>query len=142
MDNQRTVELSLENTGLIIVDMQAEAEGFTLLLDTREALPELPSTIVASTREFASSNPEKAVRFLKALGKAMELIRRDKDRAIALGKSQGLRGDVAFERKALDYYAQDLDIRLKKENIAALLKQIDVSDPPQKYFLTRAIAVR
>jgi len=126
--------------------VQAEAEGFTLLLDTREALPELPSTIVASTREFASSNPEKAVRFLKALGKAMELIRRDKDRAIALGKSQGLRGDVAFERKALDYYAQDLDIRLKKENIAALLKQIDVSDPPQKYFddsyLTRAIAVR
>jgi ABC-type nitrate/sulfonate/bicarbonate transport system substrate-binding protein len=114
--------------------VQAEAEGFTLLLDTREALPELPSTIVASTREFASSNPDKVVRFLRALGKAMELIRRDKDKAVALGRAQGLRGDVAMERKALDYYAQDLDIRLKKENIAALLKQIDVSDPPQKYF--------
>jgi hypothetical protein len=51
-----------------------------------------------------------------------------------------------MERKALDYYAQDLDIRLKKENIVALLKQIDVSDPPQRYFddsyLTRALAVR
>jgi hypothetical protein len=28
----------------------------------------------------------------------------------------------------------DLDIRLKKQNIAALLKQIDISDAPQKYF--------
>lgn len=126
--------------------VQAEKEGYVLLLDTREALPELPSTIVASTRQFASSNPDKVVRFLRAVGKAMELIRRDKDKAIALGKSQGLRGDVTMERKALDYYAQDLDIRLGKENIAALLKQIDVAETPQKYFddiyLTRAIAVR
>ena len=126
--------------------VQAEKEGYVLLLDTREALPELPSTIVASTRQFASSNPDKVVRFLRAVGKAMELIRRDKDKAIALGKSQGLRGDVAMERKALDYYAQDLDIRLGKENIAALLKQIDVAETPQKYFddnyLTRAVGVR
>ena len=46
----------------------------------------------------------------------------------------------------MDYYAADLDIRLKKENIAVLLKQIDISDPPQKYFddtyLTRAAGFR
>ena len=126
--------------------VQAENDGFTLLLDTRELLPEIPSTIVASTREFASSSPDKLARFLRALGKAMDLIRRDKDKAVALGRSQGLRGDLALERKALDYYADDLDIRLKKENIAALLKQIDVSDTPQKYFddsyLTRALGLR
>ena len=126
--------------------VQAAKEGFTLLLDTREALPELPSTTVASTRDFANAHPDKVVRFLRALAKAMDLIRRDRDKAIALGKSQGLRGEVAIERKALDYYADDLDIRLKKENITALLKQIDVSEAPQKYFddayLTRAIGVR
>jgi ABC-type nitrate/sulfonate/bicarbonate transport system substrate-binding protein len=126
--------------------VQAEKEGYVLLLDKREALPELPSTIVASTRQFATANPDKVVRFLRALGKAMELIRRDKDKAIALGKSQGLRGDVTIERRALDYYVQDLDIRLGKENIAALLKQIDVQEAPQKYFddtyLTRASALR
>jgi len=53
---------------------------------------------------------------------------------------------VAVERKALDYYVPDLDIRLKKENIAALLKQIEISDAPQKYFddtyLTRAVGPR
>jgi ABC-type nitrate/sulfonate/bicarbonate transport system substrate-binding protein len=126
--------------------VQAESDGFTMLLDTRETLTEIPSTIVASTREFAGSNPDKAVRFLKALDEANDLIHRDKDRAVALGIRHGLRGDIAVERKALDYYVADLDIRLKKENIAALLKQIDISDPPQKYFddtyLTRAIGPR
>src|SRR5438309_2268128 len=126
--------------------VQAENDGFTMLLDTREMLTEIPSTIVASTREFVASRPDKAVRFLKALDEANDLIHRDKDRAVALGIRHGLRGDIAVERKALDYYVADLDIRLKKENIAALLKQIDISDPPQKYFddtyLTRAVGPR
>jgi ABC-type nitrate/sulfonate/bicarbonate transport system substrate-binding protein len=126
--------------------VQIESEGYPVLLDTRDSLPEIPSTIVASTREFTGSSPEKVARFLRALSRAMELIRKDKDRAIVIGRNQGLRGDVALERKALDYYADDLDIRLKKENIAALLKPIGISDPPQKYFdetfLTRAAALR
>ena len=86
------------------------------------------------------------MRFLRALDKANDLIRRDKEKAVALGIRHGLRGEIAIERKALDSYAADLDIRLKKENIAALLKQIDISDAPQKYFddacLTRAIGSR
>jgi ABC-type nitrate/sulfonate/bicarbonate transport system substrate-binding protein len=126
--------------------VQAEKDGFVLLLDTRETLTEIPSTIVASTREFASSSPDKVVRFLRALAKAMDLIRRDKDKAIALGRSHGLRGDSVIERKALDYYADDLDVRLNRENISALLKQIEIAEPPQKFFdetyLTRAIGLR
>ena len=86
------------------------------------------------------------MRYLRAIAKAMELIRRDKDKAIALGRSHGLRGDSAIERRALDYYADDLDVRLKRENVSALLKQIEIAEAPQKYFdetyLTRAIAPR
>ena len=36
-------------------------------------------------------------------------------------------------QRFLDYYVADLDIRLKKENIAARLKQNDTSDAPEKY---------
>jgi hypothetical protein len=50
------------------------------------------------------------------------------------GIRHGLRGDLAVERRAWDYYADDLAIGLKQESIAALLKQIDISEPPQKYF--------
>jgi ABC-type nitrate/sulfonate/bicarbonate transport system substrate-binding protein len=126
--------------------VQAENEGFTVLLDTRETLTEIPSTVVASARDFTTSSPDKMVRILRAFAKAMDLIRRDKEKAMALGLRHGLRGDIAIERKALDYYVDDLDIRLKQENIAALLKQLEISEPPQKYFdetyLTRAMAVR
>jgi NitT/TauT family transport system substrate-binding protein len=122
--------------------VQAEKEGFKVLLDTRDVLTEIPANIVASSRQFVNSGSDKTVRVLKAYAKATDLIQRDKDRAIALGIRHGLRGDVAVERKALDYYAADLGIDLKHEAVSALLKQIDISEPPQRYFedayLTRA----
>ncbi|HEX6440250.1 MAG TPA: ABC transporter substrate-binding protein [Candidatus Binatia bacterium] len=123
--------------------VQAENDGFTILLDVRDSLADLPSNIVASTKDFARSNPDKTIRFLRALGKAMDLIRQDKDKAIALGRTNGLRGDAAMERKALDYYVQDLDIGLNKNNVEALLRLLDISDPAEKFFddtyLKRAI---
>ena len=123
--------------------VQAERDGFTVLLDVRDSLAELPSNIVASTKEFATSNPDKTTKFLRALARAMDLIRRDKDKAIALGRASGLRGDAAIERKALDYYVQDLEIGINKNNIEALLRLLDISNPPEKFFdetyLSRAL---
>src|SRR5687768_7157720 len=49
--------------------VQAENEGFTVLLDTRETLTEIPSTVVASARDFTSSSPDKMVRILRAFAK-------------------------------------------------------------------------
>jgi hypothetical protein len=61
-----------------------------------------------------------------------------------LGKANGLRGDAVMERKALDYYVQDLDIRINKNNVEALLKLLDIADPPERFFddtyLSRALA--
>jgi len=74
----------------------------------------------------------------------MDLIRHDQDKAIALGRANGLRGDAAMERKALDYYVQDLDIGINKNNVEALLRLLDISDPAEKFFddtyLKRAVS--
>ena len=124
--------------------VQAEKDGFAIILDVRDSLAELPSNIVASTKEFARSNPDTTTRFLRALARAMDLIRQDKDKAITLGRANGLRGDTAIERKALDYYVQDLDIGINKNNVESLLKLLDISDPAEKFFdhtyLNRALA--
>jgi NitT/TauT family transport system substrate-binding protein len=114
--------------------VQAEKEGLPVLLDTRDSLAEFPSTVVASTREFTAAQPDQAVRFLRALSKGMDFIQKNKDKAVAMGKAQGLRGDLAVERKALDYYADDLEIKLTPSNVAALLKIVDSSEPAAKYF--------
>ena len=106
-------------------------------------MSEIPSNIITSTHEFGASNGEKLVRFLRGLAKAMDFIRRDKDKAIAIARANGLRGDAAVERKALDYYAEDLDLRLKRDQVAVYLKLLDISEPADKFFdnsfLTRAI---
>lgn len=114
--------------------VQAEKDGLPVVLDTRDSLAEFPSTVVASTREFTSSNPDKVVKFLRALARGMEFIQNNKDKAITVGKAQGLRGDLAVERKALDYYAADLGLGLTKSNVSSLLKMTDGAEPPEKYF--------
>jgi ABC-type nitrate/sulfonate/bicarbonate transport system substrate-binding protein len=114
--------------------VEAEREGFKVVLDVRDALSEIPSNIVTSTKEFSGSNGDKLVRLLRAWAKAIDFIKRDKDAAIALGKANGLRGDAAIERKALDYYAEDLDLRLKREQVAVYLRMLDIFEPPDKFF--------
>jgi len=114
--------------------VQAEKDGYTIVLDVRESLADIPSNIVASTVEFAKSNPDQMSRFLRALARGTDLIRHDKDKAIALGRANGLRGDPAIERKALDYYVDDLNVRLSKNNVEALLKLLDISDSSEKFF--------
>jgi len=123
--------------------VQAEKDGFNILMDVRDTLTEVPSNVVTATKEFTKANPDRLVRFLRAVNKGIDLIKRDKDRAIAIGKANGLRGDLAIERKALDYYVDDLHLRIKKEQIGAYLKLLDINESPDRYcgssFLTRGI---
>jgi NitT/TauT family transport system substrate-binding protein len=126
--------------------VRVEEEGFPVLLEIGKAIPEFPFTVVVATKKFATSNPDKVAGVLRALAKAIDLIRKDKDRAIELGKAHGLRGDVRVQRKALDYVADDFEIRVKKDHLAALLNVLGIRKGPEEFFddtfLTRALPGR
>lgn len=126
--------------------LTVEKEGFPVLLEVGKVLPEFPSTVLVVTKVFAASNPDKVVGMLKALAKAIDLIRRDKDRAIEMGKDHGLPGDPTFQRRALDYMADDFQVRLKTENLAAYMNVLGIGGEPEKFFddsfLKRALSGR
>jgi ABC-type nitrate/sulfonate/bicarbonate transport system substrate-binding protein len=121
-------------------------EGFPIVLDVGKAIPELPSTVLVSTQNFAKSNPNAVTAVLRALDKSMALIRHDKDTAVQIGKAYGLRGEASLERRALDYYAEDFNVRLRREGVAALLKLLEIKGDPSDFFtesfLEQAITVR
>jgi NitT/TauT family transport system substrate-binding protein len=110
-------------------------EGFPLLLDVGQVLPEFPSTVLVATKQFINGSPNTLVKILRALGKAMDFIREDKDKALQMGKAYGLRGELALERKALDLYADDFDVRLKRESVAAVLTSLKLKGSVDDYFL-------
>jgi len=126
--------------------IRVEEEGYPVLLEVGKTIPEYPFTVVAATKKYAGANAENLVGILLALDKAIGLIRKDKDRAVQLGKAYGLRGDLPTQRRALDYVADDFDIRLKKENLAALLNVLGIKKPPEDFFdetfLSRALSNR
>jgi len=126
--------------------LTVEKEGFPVLLEVGKVLPEFPSTVLVVTKVFAASSPDKVVGMLKALAKAIDLIRRDKDRAIEMGKAHGLPGDPTFQRRALDFMAEDFQVRLKTENLAAYMNVLGIGGEPEKFFddsfLKRALSGR
>ncbi len=112
-----------------------EDEGFPVLLEVRNVLPDLPSTILLATKKFINANPNALIGILRALDKSMELIRHDKDRAVQMGKAHGLRGEPALERRALNYYADDFDVRLKRDSVAAVLNILGIKSSTDEVFL-------
>jgi len=123
-----------------------EENGLPVLLEIGKTLPEFPFTVVAATKSFAASNPDKVAGILRALDKANTLIQKDKDAAVQLGKAYGLRGDSQVQRKALNYVADDFNVRLKKEQLSALLNVIGIKKTPEEFFdesfLNRAFSSR
>jgi ABC-type nitrate/sulfonate/bicarbonate transport system substrate-binding protein len=109
-------------------------DGFPVLLEVGHILPELPSTVLVATKQFINANPNVLVKILRALGKSMDLIRADKDKAVQLGQAYGLRGEATLERKALNFYADDFDVRLKRESVAAVLNSLKIKGSVDEYF--------
>ena len=111
-----------------------EADGFPVLLQIGQLLPEFPFSVLAATKHFAASSPAKVVGTLRALDRAIRLIREDKDKAIQIGQAYGLRGDPTVERKALEYLADDFDVALRRDQVAALLKVLNIKNSPEEMF--------
>ena len=114
--------------------VRIEEEGFPVLLQIGKVLPEFPFTVLAATKKFAGSSPDKVSAMLRALDRAIRLIREDKDRAVQIGKAYGLRGDPTTQRKALEYVADDFEVALKRDQVAALLKVLNIKNSPEELF--------
>ena len=123
-----------------------EAEGYPVLLELGRVIPEFPFSVMAAHRGFAASHPDAIVGFLRAVAKAHDVIRQDKERAVELGKAAGLEGDPALQRRALDLTIDDYQIDVKKEGLAALMAAKEMPGTPEDFyddrFVKRALTTR
>ncbi len=114
--------------------VEADNRGWPALLDLAQVIPEFPFSVISAHRDFAAVRPEATAGTLRALGRAMDLIRQERDRAVELGTAHGLAGDLVTERRALEYYADLLQIALSKEHLAAYLAAREIPGTPEDYF--------
>jgi ABC-type nitrate/sulfonate/bicarbonate transport system substrate-binding protein len=113
---------------------QAEADGFPVLLELRDVIPEFPFSTLTARQVIVTTRPEAIVGLLRALARAQDFIRLDLDRAIELGTAHGLEGDPALQRRVIAYTAPDLQVVLKKENLAALMTARGMAEAPDAVF--------
>jgi NitT/TauT family transport system substrate-binding protein len=121
-----------------------EDEGYPVLLEVGKVVPEIPLAVLVAGKQFAAKEPEFVARFIRALGKSMQLIKSNKEKAIQLAVAAKLRGNPETQRKALDHFAQDLGVEIERENIIALLTALAIKGEPDRFFdrsyLSRAMA--
>ena len=98
------------------------SKGYPLLTDVGRLLPEVPALVLSAMREKVKSNPEQAVRFLRAIHQAMNLIRNDPDRALEDARKQRYSGDFKMEREALKYYYDAYSIAFGAANVESLIE--------------------
>ncbi len=107
-------------------------KGFPVILDMGKVVPEFPLSILAASRRKIESNPGEVEALLRAFHRAMELIRSDKEKAIAAAFKKRRHGDVSNERKAIDDLADDYSIVITRENIQALIRAAGVEEEARK----------
>jgi ABC-type nitrate/sulfonate/bicarbonate transport system substrate-binding protein len=112
----------------------AEDDGFPVLLELRDVIPEFPFSTLTARQEIVTTRPAAIVGLLRALGRAQDVIRQDVDRAVELGVAHGLEGDRALQRKVMAYVAPDLHVSLNKANLAALMAARGLADSPDTVF--------
>jgi NitT/TauT family transport system substrate-binding protein len=121
-----------------------EDEGYPVLLEVGKVVPEIPLAVLVAAKQFAAKEPGLVTRFIRALAKSMQLIKGNREKAIQLAAVSKLRGSPEIQRRALNYFAQDLDVEIDRENIAALLSALAIKGDPDRFFdrsfLSRAMA--
>jgi NitT/TauT family transport system substrate-binding protein len=114
--------------------VKAEADGFPALVELGRIIPEYPFTVLAVNRALATAEPARIAGLLWALGRAMDLIRQDTDRAVALGLAAGLEGDTVVQRQAIGYVVNDFQVGIKKEDLAAFMAARETPGTPDDFF--------
>jgi hypothetical protein len=64
----------------------------------------------------------------------MDFGRQNRDRTVELGKAQGLEGEPAVARKALDIVADGWRVAVTRERIAAVLAAREIAGAPEDFF--------
>jgi NitT/TauT family transport system substrate-binding protein len=111
-----------------------EDEGYPVLMEIGQVVPEIPLAVLVAAKQFAAKEPEYVARFIRALAKSIALIKRDREKAIQFAVAGKLRGNPDTQRRALNYFAQDLGVEIERENIVALLTALAIKGEPDRFF--------
>jgi NitT/TauT family transport system substrate-binding protein len=112
------------------------SKGYKALADLGQLLPDIPALLLSTSRDKAKSNPEQAVRFLRAMNQAMNLIRTNPDRALEDARKQKYSADFKTEAEALKYYSDGFSIDFNAANVESLIELMSVKTQmkPAEFF--------
>ena len=126
--------------------LDLEQRGFPVLFDIGKVMPKFPFVVMLTSRRKAEAAPDEIVAFLKIMKRAMDIIRTDKDRAIAAIARKKTYGDPITVRKVVDHFSEFYSIGITKEDMEQLAAVSNVElemkklGGAEKFFLGPVVA--
>ena len=99
-----------------------EKRGYPVLLDIGETLPDLPFLVIVTSKRKIQSAPSEVESVLRALHRAMLLIKEKHGDVITDGLRKRLGGDPIAERKNIGRYAKHYSIGINPTSISTLIR--------------------
>jgi ABC-type nitrate/sulfonate/bicarbonate transport system substrate-binding protein len=92
-----------------------------VLFDIGTVMPKFPFVVLLTSKRKAETAPDEIVTFLKIMKRSMDIIRTDKDRAVAAIVKKRSFGDPILVRKVVDHFSEFYSIGLTKEDVEELV---------------------
>ncbi len=100
--------------------LDLEQRGFPVLFDIGTVMPKFPFVVLLTSKRKAETAPDEIVNFLRILKRSMDIIRTDKERAVAAIVRKGTFGDPRVVRKVVDHFSEFYSIGITKEDVDEL----------------------
>lgn len=101
--------------------LDLEQRGFPVLFDIGTVMPKFPFVVLLTSKRKAETAPDEIVTFLKIMKRSMDIIRTDKDRAVAAIVRKKTFGDPILVRKVVDHFSEFYSIGITKEDMEELV---------------------
>lgn len=98
-----------------------EQKGFPVLFDIGKVMPGFPFVVIVSTRRKAESDPEGTIALLRALRRAMDFVKTDKEKVISTVLKKTTFGDPVTVRKVVEHFADLYSVSITREEIEAVI---------------------
>jgi len=101
--------------------LELERKGYPILFDIGKVVPRFPFVVLMTSRRKVEAAPEEAQAFLRALKRAMDAIKTEKERVIASVLKKGVFSDPVIVRQTVEQFAEYYSIAITKEDIEELI---------------------
>jgi NitT/TauT family transport system substrate-binding protein len=113
--------------------LKLESKGFPILFDIGEVIPDFPFVVIVSSKQKTETDPEDIVTLLRAIHKALDFLKNNRDKVADAVIKKDKFGDPATVRKVVHRFADVYSLSISTADVEALIAATRIQAEAKKF---------